>query len=92
MYESTGTRIRREQFHELCVTRIFDCDQPGIAVYPHDFGWSLKSAEHDDNSAILASMSSRLRATAGEILVSHFKRTKHPKRIAPFGRHIDVAV
>jgi hypothetical protein len=63
-----------------------------MAVYAHDFGWSLKSTEHDDNSAILASMGGRLCATTSEILVNHFKRTKHPKRIAPFGRHIDVAV
>jgi hypothetical protein len=55
-------------------------------------GGPLKSAEHDDDSAILANMGGRFCATAGEILVNHFKRTKHPKRIAPFGRHIDVAV
>jgi hypothetical protein len=61
-------------------------------VYAHDFGWPLKSAERDDDSAILANMGGRFYATAGEILVNHLKRTKHPKRIAPFGRHIDVAV
>jgi len=86
MYESTGTRIRREQFHELSVKRIFDCDQGGPAVYTHDFGWSLKGAEHDDNSAIFASVGSRLRATSSEILVNHFKRPEHPKCITPFGR------
>jgi hypothetical protein len=63
-----------------------------MAVYAHDFGWSLKSAEHDDNPAILASVGGRLGATAGEILVNHFQRAKYPKRIAPFGRHVDVAV
>lgn len=92
VYESTSARIRREQFRELSVTRIFGTDQRGIAVYPHDFGRSLKGAEHDDNSAILASMGSRLCAATGEILVNHFKRTKHPKRITSFGRYIDVSV
>jgi len=92
MYESASTRIHGEQFHELSVTRIFDSDQQGLAVYADDFGWSLKSAEHDDNAAILASVCGRLCATTGEILVNRFQRTKHPKRIAPFGRHIDVAV
>jgi hypothetical protein len=76
MYESTRTRIHREQLHELSVTRIFGCDDHGIAVYAHDFGWPLKSAEHEDNSAILANMGGRFCATAGEILVNHFKRTK----------------
>ena len=62
MYESTSTRIHGEEFHELSITRIFGCDQNRIAVYAYDFGWPLKSAEHDDNSAIFASMSGRLRA------------------------------
>jgi hypothetical protein len=63
VYESTSTRIRREHFRELSVTRIFDPDQRGVAVYAHDFGRSLKGAEHDDNPAILASMGGRLCAT-----------------------------
>ena len=92
MYESTGTRIRREEFHELSTPRIFTCDQRRMAVYAHDFRRSLKSAEHDDNSAILAGMSGRLSTTTREILVNHFKGTKHPERVAPLGRHIDVTV
>jgi|KBSSwiStaDraftv2_1062776.scaffolds.fasta_scaffold70257_5 hypothetical protein len=85
MYESAGTQIRGEQLRELSVTRIFECYQHGMAVYAHDLGWPLKSAEHDDDSAILASMGSRLCATTGEILINHFKRTKDPKGISSFG-------
>ncbi len=84
--------MRREMPFESRKFGIVWKDNDAVPVQSQNSRRSIESTKHDDNASVLPKMRRGFRSAARVILIRHFHRPEHSKRIAPLWRDVDMTV
>ena len=71
--------------------RLFWLDHSPLPVQAKNLRRSLKSAEHQHDSAVFFQMGHRFNPAAGQVQIGNGLRAQDPKRIESLRRYVDVA-